>query len=178
MAQKDILWIGFANAPRLSKRFRHHHATDQLLHGPSVSDEVSGQRIQQFRMGWFIAQRSQVVYRSRDATSEHLLPDPIHHQPRRKWILWAGDAISQFQPTAALAVDWRLIQNATQQASWSQWAEALGVTADEHRSVVPWACIGHRVDYTRWCKCSLQAMVVFNQCGQCRSRIFPIGHKV
>src|SRR5687768_4594444 len=58
--------------------------------------------VQRLRVGRGRTKLAEVVGRADDPFTEVMLPDTVHHRPRREWVGRAGDPTRQFSPAAAV----------------------------------------------------------------------------
>src|SRR5262245_49171857 len=80
---------------------RIHDQAVHRFHGPAALDEFGCEIIQQFRVGWRFARKTEITRRSDNAGVEVTLPNSIHHYPRRERILRRSQPSRELQPPTA-----------------------------------------------------------------------------
>src|SRR5262245_62423816 len=87
-------------------------------------------------MRWLLALRTKVVGATDDPFAKVVLPDAIDHDARGQWIAWIGDAMGQFEPSAAIAGERTIAaRNRCEEAAWHFLAEALVIATNENALV-------------------------------------------
>src|SRR5262249_49949578 len=116
------------------------HRTQQdrplkCLHGHSIVDEVFSQILQQFRVRWTLAGRSEIAGSIHNARPEMGLPDSIDKYPHRKRLF--DDRVSEFQAAASIGVGHGItLRKKTQEVTWYRWTcRIVGISAECHLNV-------------------------------------------
>ena len=66
-----------------------------------MADKISGQEIEQLRVGGSRAHFSEVVDRSDQTLSENMMPKPVYQDAPCKGIIGMGDVLGPFQAPAS-----------------------------------------------------------------------------
>src|SRR5262249_55916858 len=77
-----------------------------VLDTPAAFDELAGQPVEQFRVRRPSAPNAQIAWRCNDAAAEVMLPEAIHQDAGRQWVVLAGDPVRQRRPPAGARWPW------------------------------------------------------------------------
>jgi hypothetical protein len=68
------------------------------FHAPAARDELGGQPVEQFGVRRRFAHLAEVARRAHDALAEVMLPDAVHHHPRREGVIGRDEPLGKTTP--------------------------------------------------------------------------------
>ena len=79
----------------------------QPLERPLLADQIEGQPIEQFRMGWTLAKLSKVIGRPHKSLAEMPPPEPIDEHSAGERVIRPREPLGEFQPAALIGAEGR-----------------------------------------------------------------------
>ena len=73
----------------------------QCFDRPTSLHELLGEIIEQFGMCRCFAAHAKIIFRSDDPRTKMMLPDAIHHYPRREWVIGTREPSRELAASAS-----------------------------------------------------------------------------
>ena len=111
-----------------------HQEAEGFLDRPTVIHEAGCEVVQEFRVGGFFPEATEVVDRADQTPAKEMMPEAVDHHSRRQGIGRTGDLVGQFQPATERSSE-RLIVEHLQESARHRLARLGDLASHKHRLV-------------------------------------------
>src|SRR5262245_19319930 len=101
MVSEADLFLPRSYTRTLAVRIGSHDQAVHCFQAPALPDEFASEPVEQFRMGWSLAQFAEAAERADNAATEMVFPHAIDHDSGGKRILGIDEPASEGQPASS-----------------------------------------------------------------------------